>query len=100
MIALFVVFPLIAHSLAQSTVASMPSTAATSVLSSSSVSPSFPALPSDVPLVVQGEAIVAHFTNAELIPSLFKNFTPLAILSVSYNGSGNIAPGQNVTVDR
>jgi hypothetical protein len=40
------------------------------------------------------EAIEAHFTNAGLVPALLPTFDPLALLSVSYPGVGDVSPGQ------
>lgn len=46
------------------------------------------------------EAIEAHFINSAIVPSLLKNFTPSAVLTVSFNGVGAVQPGQNLTVNR
>ncbi|THG99729.1 hypothetical protein EW026_g2655 [Hermanssonia centrifuga] len=43
------------------------------------------------------EAIEAHFTNAGIVPSLLASFDPSAVLTLSYNGVGNISPGQALT---
>jgi len=45
------------------------------------------------------EAIQAHFQNAGLVPSLLKQFTPSALLALSYNGVSVVQPGQNLTTD-
>ncbi|GJJ11997.1 hypothetical protein Clacol_006235 [Clathrus columnatus] len=99
MIALFVVVLLLTvRSLAQVTTTSTFSIL--SVMSANGTSSTSLSTPSDVPLVVQGEAISAHFTNAGLVPSLFANFTPSALLSVSYGGLGTVSPGQNLSLDQ
>ena len=46
------------------------------------------------------EAIEAHFTNAGIVPSLLTNFEPVAVMSLSYSGVGDISPGQALTKDR
>ncbi len=46
------------------------------------------------------EAIEAHFTNAGIVPSLLASFDPSAVLTLSYNGVGNISPGQALTNTR
>jgi phosphatidylethanolamine-binding protein len=46
------------------------------------------------------EAIEAHFSNAGIVPSLLKQFTPSGLLTVNFNGVGPVQPGQNLTVDR
>jgi len=46
---------------------------------------------------VQIEAIEAHFSNAGLVPSLLATFSPTAILSVSFDGVGAVAPGTPLT---
>jgi len=44
------------------------------------------------------EAIEAHFKAADLVPDLISTFNPTVLLTVSFNGIGAIAPGQNLTV--
>lgn len=46
------------------------------------------------------EAIEAHFSNAGIVPSLLASFDPVAVLSLSYSGVGDIAPGQQLTKDQ
>ena len=46
------------------------------------------------------EAIEAHFKNAGLVPDLLANFTPVAEMAVSFNGVGQIQPGQQLSQDR
>ncbi|KAF8527050.1 phosphatidylethanolamine-binding protein [Gautieria morchelliformis] len=46
------------------------------------------------------QAIEAHFTNAGIVPSLLKQFSPSALMTLSYNGVGQVQPGQNLTVDQ
>ena len=53
---------------------------------------------SNVPLEI--EAIQAHFQNAGLVPDLLANFTPVAAMSVSFDGVGVIQPGQALSIDR
>ncbi|KAF8522116.1 phosphatidylethanolamine-binding protein, partial [Hysterangium stoloniferum] len=45
------------------------------------------------------EAIQAHFQNAGIVPSLLRQFTPTALLSLSYDGVSVVQPGQNLTTD-
>jgi hypothetical protein len=45
-------------------------------------------------------AIEAHFTNADLVPSLLSSFTPTALMTVTFPGGGAISPGQNLTMAR
>jgi len=45
------------------------------------------------------EAIEAHFSAAGLVPSLLANFTPSALLGVSFGTTKNVAPGTPLTVD-
>ena len=45
-------------------------------------------------------AIEAHFTNADLVPSLLATFTPTALMTVTFPGVGAISPGQNLTRER
>jgi len=42
---------------------------------------------------IQIEAIEAHFSNAGIVPSLLPTFSPSAVLSVSFAGVGDVAPG-------
>ena len=46
------------------------------------------------------EAIEAHFSNAGIVPSLLTTFDPVAVVSLSYSGVGDITPGQPLTKDR
>ena len=46
------------------------------------------------------EAIEAHFSNAGIVPSLLTTFDPVAVMSLSYTGVGDISPGQQLTKDR
>ena len=45
-------------------------------------------------------AIEAHFTGADLVPSLLASFDPSAVMTVNFPGVGDITPGQNLTEDR
>jgi phosphatidylethanolamine-binding protein (PEBP) family uncharacterized protein len=45
-------------------------------------------------------AIEAHFTNAELVPSLLSSFDPSAVMTVTFSGVGVISPGQNLSVSQ
>lgn len=45
------------------------------------------------------EAIEAHFNNSKIVPTLLSSFSPTALLTVSYDGVGQVQPGQNLTVD-
>jgi len=49
---------------------------------------------------LQIKAIQAHFTQAELVPSLLPSFSPSALLTVNYAGVGNITPGQPLTKEQ
>jgi hypothetical protein len=42
-------------------------------------------------------AIEAHFTNADLVPSLLPTFVPTAVMTVTFSGVGAISPGQNLS---
>jgi len=42
-------------------------------------------------------AIEAHFSNAGIVPSLLTSFTPSAVMSVAFNGVGDVAPGTPLT---
>jgi phosphatidylethanolamine-binding protein (PEBP) family uncharacterized protein len=46
----------------------------------------------------QIEVIEANFQNAGLVPSLLNTFDPVALLNVSFNNVGLVAPGQNLTI--
>ncbi|KAL5532945.1 hypothetical protein ACEPAF_4719 [Sanghuangporus sanghuang] len=46
------------------------------------------------------EAIQAHFSNAGLVPDLLTTFTPVAAMSVSFDGVGVIQPGQALSIDQ
>lgn len=46
------------------------------------------------------EAIQAHFSQAGIVPSLLTTFDPSALLTVSFDGVGDISPGQPLTQDR
>jgi phosphatidylethanolamine-binding protein len=41
-------------------------------------------------------AIEAHFKAAELVPSLLSTFTPTAVMTVNFTGTGSISPGENL----
>lgn len=43
------------------------------------------------------EAIEAHFANAHLVPDLLATFDPVAVMALSYDGVGDISPGQQLT---
>lgn len=45
-------------------------------------------------------AIEAHFTQAELVPSLLPTFDPSAVLTLSFTGVGDVSPGQALTQQR
>jgi phosphatidylethanolamine-binding protein len=45
-------------------------------------------------------AIEAHFSGAELVPSLLSSFAPSAVMNVSFSGVGAISPGQNLSKTR
>jgi len=45
-------------------------------------------------------AIEAHFTGADIVPSLLTTFNPSALMTVTYSGVGAISPGQNLTKDQ
>ena len=45
-------------------------------------------------------AIEAHFTGADIVPSLLASFDPSAVMTVTFPGVGAITPGQNLTEDR
>jgi hypothetical protein len=49
---------------------------------------------------LQIEAIVAHFTNAQLIPVPIPAFNPSAILTANFGGVGSITPGQPLSADQ
>ena len=46
------------------------------------------------------EAIEAHFTQSGLVPSLLPTFDPSAVLTLSFDGVGDISPGQALTQQR
>jgi hypothetical protein len=50
---------------------------------------------SDVGLQIA--AIQAHFSNAGIVPSLLTTFSPSAVMSVAFNGVGDVAPGTLLT---
>ncbi|KIP07988.1 hypothetical protein PHLGIDRAFT_117643 [Phlebiopsis gigantea 11061_1 CR5-6] len=43
------------------------------------------------------EAIEAHFSQSGIVPSLLTTFDPLALMSVTFDGVGEISPGQSLT---
>jgi len=43
---------------------------------------------------VQIEAIEAHFTDAGIVPNLLPTFDPSAVMTVNFDGVGDISPGQ------
>ncbi len=45
-------------------------------------------------------AIEAHFTGADLVPSLLSSFDPSALMTVTFSGVGAITPGQNLSQQR
>jgi len=45
-------------------------------------------------------AIKAHFTQSQIVPSLLASFDPNALLTVNFAGLGDITPGQAVTKDQ
>jgi hypothetical protein len=49
---------------------------------------------------LQIEAIVAHFTNAQLVPVPIPQFNPSAILTANFSGVGSITPGQLLPADQ
>jgi hypothetical protein len=49
---------------------------------------------------LQIKAIKAHFTQAEIVPSLLSSFDPSAVLVANFAGVGDITPGQPLTKDR
>lgn len=46
------------------------------------------------------EAIEAHFSQSGIVPSLLTTFDPVALMSVTFSGVGEISPGQQLTKDR
>lgn len=49
---------------------------------------------------IQIEAIEAHFTNAGIVPSLLATFSPTALMTVNFEGVGDVAPGTALTQTR
>ncbi|KAK0459502.1 uncharacterized protein EV420DRAFT_269738 [Desarmillaria tabescens] len=49
---------------------------------------------------LQIAAIKAHFTQSEIVPDLLSSFDPSAILTVNFEGVGDITPGQALSQDR
>ncbi|KAJ3770991.1 phosphatidylethanolamine-binding protein [Lentinula raphanica] len=49
---------------------------------------------------VQIEAIEAHFTQAALVPELLASFDPSSILTINFDGVGDVSPGQALTQDQ
>ncbi|KAJ3788552.1 phosphatidylethanolamine-binding protein [Lentinula aff. detonsa] len=49
---------------------------------------------------VQIEAIEAHFTQAALVPELLATFDPSSILTINFDGVGDLSPGQSLTQDQ
>jgi len=45
-------------------------------------------------------AIEAHFTGADIVPSLLASFDPSAVMTVTFPGVGAVSPGQNLTKDQ
>ncbi|KAI0702328.1 phosphatidylethanolamine-binding protein [Cytidiella melzeri] len=43
------------------------------------------------------EAIEAHFTQSGIVPSLLPSFDPVAVLTLSFTGVGDVSPGQSLT---
>ncbi|KAK7466911.1 hypothetical protein VKT23_003975 [Stygiomarasmius scandens] len=54
---------------------------------------------SDSP-ALQVEGIEAHFTQAGIVPSLLPSFTPSALLTINYEGVGDLTPGQAVSQEQ
>jgi hypothetical protein len=46
------------------------------------------------------QAIQAHFKQSALVPDLFASFDPIALVSLSFSGVGELKPGQNVTKEQ
>lgn len=46
------------------------------------------------------EAIEAHFSQSGIVPSLLTTFDPVALMSVTFDGVGEISPGQALTKDQ
>lgn len=46
------------------------------------------------------EAIEAHFSQSGIVPSLLTTFDPVALMSVTFDGVGEISPGMPLTKDR
>ncbi|KAK0228323.1 phosphatidylethanolamine-binding protein [Armillaria fumosa] len=49
---------------------------------------------------LQIAAIKAHFTQSEIVPDLLSSFDPSAILTVNFQGVGDITPGQALSQDQ
>ncbi len=49
---------------------------------------------------LQIEAIEAHFNNSGIVPSLLTSFTPSAVFNLSFQGVGDVSPGQALTKER
>lgn len=45
------------------------------------------------------EAIDAHFTQSGIVPSLLPTFDPIALLTLTYDAVGDVAPGTALTQD-
>lgn len=50
--------------------------------------------------MVEIEAIKAHFAQSGLVPASLPQFTPSALLAVSFTGLGKIAIGQPISRER
>ncbi|KAF5365674.1 hypothetical protein D9758_003144 [Tetrapyrgos nigripes] len=46
------------------------------------------------------EGIEAHFTQSGIVPSLLSTFDPSALLTINYDGVGDLTPGQGVTQEQ
>jgi hypothetical protein len=48
----------------------------------------------------QIEAIEAHFSQAGIVPQLLSTFNPSAVLTINFDGVGDVSPGQALTQDQ
>ncbi|THU99377.1 PEBP-like protein [Dendrothele bispora CBS 962.96] len=46
------------------------------------------------------EGVEAHFTQAGIVPSLLPTFNPSALLTINYDGVGDLTPGQSVSQEQ
>ncbi|KIK63864.1 hypothetical protein GYMLUDRAFT_106986, partial [Collybiopsis luxurians FD-317 M1] len=49
---------------------------------------------------IQIEAIEAHFTQSGLVPELLASFNPSALLTINFEGVGDVSPGQALSQDQ